>query len=110
MFQRLLGIFQRFSEVFRDPLRGRFPSQRLSVGGILVRSLSTSPNSSEPSLQCPSPSLVKGKSLDSPEKGNVDKMSKKCRKNFRKMSKNCPEGLKTQISDIFWTIFCLFGR
>ena len=23
--------FQRFSQVFRDPLRGRFPSQRLSV-------------------------------------------------------------------------------
>ena len=21
------------------------------------------------------------------------------------MSKNCPEGLKTQFSDIFWTIF-----
>ena len=49
--------------------------------------------------------LVTGKSLDSPENGNVDKMSEKCRKNVRKMSKNCPEGLKTQFSDIFWTIF-----
>ena len=46
--------------------------------------------------------VVTGKSLDSPEKGNVDKMSEKCRK-------NCPEGPKTQFSDIFWTI-CLFGR
>ena len=55
-----------------------------------------------------------GKSLDSPEKGNVDKMSEKYRKNVRKMSENCPEGLKTQFSDIFWTIFAflvdaLFG-
>ena len=59
-------------------------------------------------------SIVTGKSLDSPEKGNVDKMSEKCRKNVRKMSRNCPEGLKTQFSDIFWTIFvylvdALFG-
>ena len=41
--------------------------------------------------------LVTGKSLDSPEKGNV-----------RKMSKNCLEGLKTQFSDCFWTIFAYF--
>ena len=33
---------------------------------------------------------VTGKSLDSPEKGNVDKMSEKC-----------PEELKSQFSDIF---------
>ena len=32
---------------------------------------------------------------------NVRKMSKKC----LKMAKNCPEGLKTQYSDMFWTIF-----
>ena len=32
-------------------------------------------------------------------------MSTKCPKNVGKMSKNCPEGLKTQFSDIFWTIF-----
>ena len=49
--------------------------------------------------------VVTGKSLDSPENGNVDKMSEKCRKNVRKMSKNCPEGLKTQFPDIFWTFF-----
>ena len=47
-----------------------------------------------------------GKSWNSPEKGNVDKMSEKCRKMSENVSKNCPEkGLKTQISDIFWTIF-----
>ena len=51
------------------------------------------------------PNVVTGKSLDSPEKGNVDKMSEKCRKNVRNMSKNCPEGPTTQFSDIFWTIF-----
>ena len=45
-----------------------------------------------------------GKPLDSPEKGIVDKMSEKCRKNVRKMSENCPEGLQRQFSDIFWTI------
>ena len=50
-------------------------------------------------------SLVTGKSLDSPENGNVDKMPEKCRKNVRKISKTCPEGLKTQFSNIFWTIF-----
>ena len=32
---------------------------------------------------------------------NVRKMSTKCPKNVKK----CPEGLKTQFSDIFWTIF-----
>ena len=49
--------------------------------------------------------LVTGKSLDSPENGNVDKMSEKCPKIVRKMSPNCPDGLKTQFLDIFWTIF-----
>ena len=49
--------------------------------------------------------LVTGKSLDSPEKGNVDKKSEKCRQNVRKMSKNCPEELKTQLKDIFWQYF-----
>ena len=51
--------------------------------------------------------VVTGKSLDSPEKGNVDKMSEKCQRNVRKMSKNCPEpeGLKTQFSDILGTMF-----
>ena len=33
----------------------------------------------------------------------VDKMSEKCQK-WLKLSKNCPEGLKTQFSDIFWRI------
>ena len=50
--------------------------------------------------------IVTGKSLDSPEQGNVDKMSEKYRKIVRKMSKNCLEGLETQFSDNF----CLFGR
>ena len=54
--------------------------------------------------------VVTGKSLDSPEKGNVDKMSEKCRKNVRKMSKNCPEALQTQFCGHFLDIFCLFGR
>ena len=52
--------------------------------------------------------LVTGKALDSPAKGNVDKMSEKCRKNVRKISKNCPEGRKHNFSDIFWTIFAQF--
>ena len=39
--------------------------------------------------------VVTGKSLDSPEKGNVDQMSEKCRKNVQKMSQTCPEGLQT---------------
>ena len=38
--------------------------------------------------------VVMGKSLESPEEGNVDKMSEE-------MFENCLEGLKTQISDIF---------
>ena len=46
-----------------------------------------------------------GQSLDSPDNGNVDKMSE----NAEKMSKNCPEGFKTQFSDIFGNS-CLFGR
>ena len=43
--------------------------------------------------------VVMGKSLDSAEKGNVDKMSEKS-----------PEGLKTQFSDKFLDNFCLFGQ
>ena len=58
----------------------------------------------EPPL-IPSIRIVMGKSLDSPENGNVDEMSEKCRKNVRKMSKNCPEGPKTQFRTFFWTIF-----
>ena len=46
-----------------------------------------------------------GQIVGQPRKRKVDKMSEKCRKNVRKMSKNCPEGLKTQFSDIFRTIF-----
>ena len=38
--------------------------------------------------------LVTGKIVGQPRKGNVEKMSEKCRE---KMSENCPEGLKTQI-------------
>ena len=45
-----------------------------------------------------------GKSLDSPENGNVDKMSENV-ENVRKMSKNCPEGPKTQFWTFCWTIF-----
>ena len=60
--------------------------------------------SAEPPPPQKDPWVVTGKSLDSPEKGNVDKMSEKCRKIFRKMSKNCLEGLKTQFSDIFGAI------
>ena len=55
-----------------------------------------------------------GKSLDSPEKRNVGKMLEKCRQMSEKCRKNCPERLKTQFSDVFWTIFAylvvlLFG-
>ena len=60
---------------------------------------------SVPEINLGRPRVVMGKSLDSLENGNVDKMSEKYPKNVRKMSKNCLEGLKTQFSDIFWTIF-----
>ena len=30
-FQRVFDVFRGFQRSFRDPLRGRFPSQRLSV-------------------------------------------------------------------------------
>ena len=43
--------------------------------------------------------LVTGKALDSPEKGNVDKMSEECRKSVIKLFKACPEGLKRHFSD-----------
>ena len=49
--------------------------------------------------------IITGKSLDSPDKGNVDRMSEKCRKIVRKISKNCREGLRAQFSSIFWTFF-----
>ena len=62
-------------------------------------------NPSIQNINCEPARLVTGKSLDSPEDRNADKMSKKYRKNVRKMPKNCPEGPKTQVSDIFWTIF-----
>ena len=51
-------------------------------------------------------SLVAGKSLDSPGKGSVDKMSETCRKNVCKMSEKLPGGAgKRRFSDILWTIF-----
>ena len=51
-----------------------------------------------------------GKSLDSPENGNVDKMSKKCRKNVRKMSKKVSRGAENTILGQFLRHFlCLFG-
>ena len=47
-----------------------------------------------------------GQIVGQPRNGNVDKHVRKCRTNVRKMStKDCPEGLKHTISDIFWTIF-----
>ena len=49
--------------------------------------------------------VVTGKALDSPEKGNADKMSEKCRKKCPKSVQTCLEGLKTQFLDIFGTIF-----
>ena len=45
---------------------------------------------------------ITGKSLDSPEKGNVDKMSEKCRK-------KSPQGLKAQFRT-FFDDFCPFGQ
>ena len=50
--------------------------------------------------------VVTGKALDSPEKGNVDKMSEKCRTNVRKLS----GGTGNTIFGQFLDIFCLFGR
>ena len=49
--------------------------------------------------------VATGKSLDSPAKGNVDKMPEKRPK---KLSRNCPEGPRTQFSDIFWTMIAHF--
>ena len=42
-----------------------------------------------------------GKSLDSPENRNADKMSEKCRKNVRKMFKNCWRGRKHNFRTFF---------
>ena len=50
--------------------------------------------------------LVTGKALGSPEKGNVDKMSEKCRKNVGKLS----GGAENTIFRHFLDNFCLFGR
>ena len=52
---------------------------------------------------------VTGKSLDSPENGNVDKMSEKCRKcakNVQKLSRRA----ENTIFGHFLDNFCLFGR
>ena len=51
-------------------------------------------------------SIVTGKSLDSPENGNVDEMSEKYRKNVRKLS----GGAANTIFRHFLDISCLFGR
>ena len=59
-------------------------------------------------------SIVTGKSLDSPEKGNVDKLSEKCRKNVRNMSKIVPRHCKHNFRTFFghflpiWSVL-LFG-
>ena len=46
-----------------------------------------------------------GQIVGQPRKRKCRQMSEKCRKNVRKLSENCPEGLKTQFSDIYWTTF-----
>ena len=50
--------------------------------------------------------FVTGKTLDSPEKGNVDKMSKKCPKNVQKLSRGAENTIFGHVLDNF----CLFGR
>ena len=45
--------------------------------------------------------LVTGKSLDSPEKQNVEKMSKKCPKNVQKLSETPAETNFGHLGDIF---------
>ena len=57
-------------------------------------------------LQLDAPVIVTGKPLDSPEKGNVDKMSEKCRKNVEKLS----GGAERTIFGHCLDNFCLFGR
>ena len=46
-----------------------------------------------------------GQIVGQPRKGECRKMSDEC----PKMSRNCPEGLKTQFSDIFWTILPIWS-
>ena len=57
--------------------------------------------------------VVTGKSLDSSDKGNVDKMSEKCRQNVRKMSekKYCKHNFRTFFEHFFAYIWSvpLFG-
>ena len=54
--------------------------------------------------------VVTDTSLDSPEKGNVDQMSEKCRETVRKMSEKLSGGAVNTIFGHFLDIFCLFGR
>ena len=54
MFRDYSEGFQRFSEFFRDPLRGRFPSQRLSV----VLALELSPKFIYMALSTATPTLI----------------------------------------------------
>ena len=49
--------------------------------------------------------VVTGKSLDSPEKGNVDKMSEKCPKKCRKIVRKLSENSENTIFGYFLTIF-----
>ena len=51
-----------------------------------------------------------GKSLDSPEKGNVDKMSEKCRKKCRKNVQKFGRGEEKTVFGHFLDNSCLFGR
>ena len=56
--------------------------------------------------------VVTGKSLDSPENGNVDKMSEKCRNNVEKCPKNVQKwsgGAENTIFGHFLDKSCLFG-
>ena len=59
-------------------------------GSVLHKGLSSKPYRIWQEKNDRRSEFATGKSLDSPEKGNVDQMSEKCRKNVRKMSENEP--------------------
>ena len=54
--------------------------------------------------------LVTGKPLYSPEKGNLDKMSEKCRKKCPENVQKLSGGAENTIFGHFLDIFCVFGR
>ena len=99
-------MFKSFSSLSTQLVTKRLCAHHLRPNQLLPLQLSEPEFERRPPPTTHIPRVATGKSLDSPEKGNVDKMSKKCPENVEKLS----AGAENTIFGHFLDNFCLFGR